>query len=82
MGDVTLRFATNADVDRIIEILNSVPGEEAVAFMGSAERALRYDDMMFRLDPIPNESRKTMLAEADGRVLGVFQYQFGDAPHH
>jgi ribosomal protein S18 acetylase RimI-like enzyme len=82
VGDVTLRFATNADVDRIIEILNAVPGEEAVAFMGSAERALRYDDMMFRLDPIPNESRKTMLAEADGEVLGVFQYQFGDAPHH
>ena len=82
MDDVTFRYATNADVDRIVDILNAEVGEEAVAFMGNAERASRYDRMMFRLDPIPNESRITVLAEADGQVLGVLQYQYGDAPHH
>jgi ribosomal protein S18 acetylase RimI-like enzyme len=82
MHDVTFRFATSSDIDRILEIVNAVPGEEAVALMGSEERALQYDEGLVRLDPIPNKSRITVIAQNDERAIGVLQYQFGDAPHH
>jgi GNAT superfamily N-acetyltransferase len=82
MSDVTFRRATSADVDRILEIVNAVPGEEALKLMGSAKLALQYDEGLVRLDPIPNKSRITVLAQNDDHVVGVLQYQFGDAPHH
>ena len=82
MHDVTFRQATSADIDRILEIVNAVPGEEAVALMGTEELALEYDEGLVRLDPIPSESRITVLAEDGEQVVGVLQYQFGDAPHH
>ena len=82
MADVTFRYATSADVDRILEIVNAVPGDEAVALMGSEKLALEYDEGLVRLDPIPNKSRVTALAMIDDSVVGVIQYQFGDAPHH
>jgi GNAT superfamily N-acetyltransferase len=82
MSDVTFRSATSADIDRILEIVNAVPGEEAVKLMGSDKLALEYDEGLVRLDPIPNKSRITVLAQDDDHVVGVLQYQFGHAPHH
>jgi len=82
MADVTFRYATSADIDRILEIVNAVAGDEAVALMGSEKLALEYDEGLVRLDPIPNKSRVTALAMIDDHVVGVIQYQFGDAPHH
>ena len=82
MSDVTFRLATSADIDRILEIVNAVPGEEAVKLMGSEKLALQYDEGLVRLDPIPNKSRITVLAQNGDHVVGVLQYQFGDAPHH
>ncbi len=80
--DVNFRFATSADIDRVLEIVNAVAGEEAVALMGSEKLALQYDEGLVRLDPIPNKSRITVLAQNGDHVVGVLQYQFGDAPHH
>jgi ribosomal protein S18 acetylase RimI-like enzyme len=82
MPDLTFRLATSADIDRILEIVNAVPGDEAVKLMGSEALALRYDEGLVRLDPIPNKSRITVLAQNGDHVVGVLQYQFGDAPHH
>ena len=82
MHDVTFRKATSADIDRILEIVNAVPGEEAVALMGTEQLALQYDEGLVRLDPIPCESRITVLAEDGEQVVGVLQYQFGDVPHY
>jgi len=82
MPDVTFRRATSADIDRILEIVNAVPGDEALKLMGSAKRALQYDEGLVRLDPIPNKSRITVLAQNGDHVVGVLQYQFGDAPNH
>ena len=62
--------------------MNAVPGDEAVALMGSEELALQYDEGLVRLDPIPNKSRVTVIAMNNDHVVGVLQYQFGDAPHH
>src|ERR1700712_5277896 len=81
MADLTFRYATSADIDRVLEIVNAVPGEEAVALMGSPDLALKYDEGLIRLDPIPNASRITVLAEIADHVVGVVQYQYGDAPH-
>ena len=82
MNQVTFRAATGADIDRILEIVNAVPGEEAVALMGSERLALQYDEGLVRLDPIPTKSRVTVLAQNGDRIIGVLQYQYGDAPHH
>lgn len=82
MQDVTFRLATSADIDRVIEIVNAVPGEEAVALMGTEALALEYDEGLVRLDPMPCESRVTVLAEDGDRVVGVLQYQYGDARPH
>ena len=80
MEDATLRLATPADMDRVFEIVHAVPGEESVALMGNEKLAQEYDRGFGRL-PIPNESRITMVAEVNGRVLGLLQYRFGDAGH-
>ena len=53
MQDVTFRLATSADLDRVLEIVTAVPGEEAVALMGTEELALQYDEGLVRLDPMP-----------------------------
>ncbi len=82
MPDVTFRLATSADIDRVLQIVNAVPGEEAVKLMGSEKLALEYDEGLVRLDPIPNKSRITVFALNGDDEVGVLQYQFGDAPHH
>lgn len=83
MAPITIRLATEADVDRILEIVNAVPGVEAVALLGSDDLALRYDDGLFRLDPITSGYRTTVLAQDGDRIVGVLRYQFGEeAPHH
>jgi ribosomal protein S18 acetylase RimI-like enzyme len=82
MEDVTFRPATSADIDRVLEIVNAVAGEEAVALMGSEKLALQYDEGLVRLDPIPNKSRITVFAQIGDHEVGVLQYQYGDAPHH
>src|SRR3954465_8359574 len=81
MPDVTFRLATSADIDRVLEIVNAIPGEEAVKLMGSEKLALQYDERLVRLDPIPNKSRIAVLAQSGDHAVGVLQYQFGDAPH-
>jgi GNAT superfamily N-acetyltransferase len=82
VADVTFRLATSDDFERILEIVNAHPGVEAVALMGDEERARRYDDARMRLDPFPNESDVTMLAESDGRVVGVLRYRIGEGTPH
>jgi ribosomal protein S18 acetylase RimI-like enzyme len=83
MAQITIRPATEADVDRILSIVNAVPGVEAVALLGSEDLALRYDDGLFRLDPISSPYRTTVLAQDGDRIVGVLRYQFGEeSPHH
>jgi ribosomal protein S18 acetylase RimI-like enzyme len=82
MAQMTVRPATAQDVDRILQIVNAEPGEEALALLGSPQLALRYDEGLFRMDPIQSEFRRSFVAESDGRVVGILRYQFGDAPHH
>jgi ribosomal protein S18 acetylase RimI-like enzyme len=51
--------------------------------MGSVELARRYGIALFKLNPIPNDIRISMVAQEDDTVVGVLQYQFGESgsPH-
>jgi GNAT superfamily N-acetyltransferase len=79
---VSIRAASADDVARIIEIVNSEPGEDAVALMGSLELAQRYRARMIELEEIPNPSRPTVVAEIADRVVGVLQYRLDDEGRH
>ncbi|MGO9876521.1 MAG: GNAT family N-acetyltransferase [Acidimicrobiia bacterium] len=82
METVSFRLATENDVDRLVEIVTAEPGVEAMALMGSVELALRYDEGLLRLNPIPNTSRVTVLALRAGRVVGFLQYEYGRGRPH
>ncbi len=83
MGEVTFRPATAQDKDRMAEIVNAEPGGEPIALMGDVELARKYGVGLFKLDPIPNDQRISVVAQADDEIVGVLQYEFGDLgkPH-
>lgn len=72
-----IRPATRDDVDRIVEIMHGEPGAEAVAMAGTADRARQSGRGLCELEDIPNAERPTVVAESDGRVVGVLQYNLG-----
>ena len=80
---ITIRPATAIDVDRMAEIVNAEPGDEPIALMGDVELARRYGIGLFKLDPIPNDQRVTVVAQEGDTIVGVLQYEFGDLgkPH-
>jgi len=83
-GDaVLIRPATAQDVDRMAEIVNAEPGDEPIALMGDVELARKYGIGLFKLDPIPNDIRVTVVAQDADAIAGVLQYQFDDLgrPH-
>ena len=65
------------------EIVNAEPGGEPIALMGDVELARRYGIGLFKLDPIPNEQRVSIVAQEGDAIVGVLQYEFGDLgkPH-
>jgi ribosomal protein S18 acetylase RimI-like enzyme len=83
MDDAMIRPAERADVDRMAEIVNAEPGDEPIALMGDVELARQYGIGLFKLDPIPNDLRVSVVAEEGDVVIGVLQYEFGDQgkPH-
>ena len=80
MSEISIRMATAGDVSRIEEIRlqHAYPGH--IALMGNPELAVRYASGRTKLDRIPNSSKVTVVAEADGKVEGVLQYTFGSEP--
>ncbi len=83
MDAIVIRPATSNDVDRMAEIVNAEPGDEPIALMGDIELARKYGIGLFKLDPIPNDARVTVVAQEADAIAGVLQYQFGDLgrPH-
>ena len=65
------------------EIVNAEPGDEPIALMGDVELARQYGIGLFKLDPIPNDIRVSVVAQESDAIVGVLQYQFGDLgrPH-
>ncbi len=83
MDPVLIRPADSSDVDRMAEIVNAEPGDEPIALMGDVELARQYGIGLFKLDPIPNDLRVSVVAQDGDAVIGVLQYEFGDKgkPH-
>ena len=79
---VSIRLATADDVSRIVEIVNSDPGDETVALMGSDDLATAYRKKLVEHEGIPNSERVTAVAQIEDGVAGVIQYRFGDRGQH
>ena len=75
---LTIRKATPRDTNRIAEIVSGEPGQEAVGLTGSVELARQFGIAMVRLPNSPMGWKRTVVGEANGRVVGIVQA--GDAP--
>lgn len=67
------RKATPGDTNRIAEIIAGEPGQEAIGLTGDAERARVFGMAMVRLPHSPMGWERTVVAELDGRVVGIVQ---------
>jgi len=74
----TIRKATPRDTNRIAEIASGEPGQEAIGLTGSAELAREFGMAMVRLPNSPMGWKRTVVAEANRRVVGIVQS--GDFP--
>lgn len=73
-----IRNATPRDTNRIAEIVSGEPGQEAIGLTGSTELAREFGMAMVRLPNSPMGWKRTVVAEASGRVVGIVQA--GDFP--
>ncbi|HET9476908.1 MAG TPA: GNAT family N-acetyltransferase [Dehalococcoidia bacterium] len=73
MENLTIRRATESDIERIAEIMAGEPGREAEAIAGSAAGARRLWMEMVRMPGSPMGWEATTVADADGKVVGVLQ---------
>ena len=74
----TVRKGTPRDTNRIAEIVSGEPGQEAIGLTGSAELAREFGMAMVRLPNSQMGWKRTVVAEANGRVVGIVQA--GDFP--
>ena len=72
MEGLTIRMATPGDTNRIAEILGGDPGAEAIGLAGR-EKAITFETGMVRLPNSPQGWRHTVVAERDGKVIGIMQ---------
>jgi ribosomal protein S18 acetylase RimI-like enzyme len=76
--EFTIREATPRDTNRIAEIVSGEPGQEALGLTGSVELAREFGMAMVRLPNSPIGWKRTVVAEANRRVVGIVQA--GDFP--
>ncbi|HEV8573550.1 MAG TPA: GNAT family N-acetyltransferase [Dehalococcoidia bacterium] len=73
MEGLILRAATPGDTNRIADIIHGEPGVEAVALLGGAEHARALGMAIVRLPNSPQGWRRTVIAEANRKVVGIIQ---------
>src|SRR5438105_10278254 len=71
MEGLAIRKAIVSDTDRIAELFGGDPGEEASGIAGSRDKAIAFGTGMVRLPDGPQSWRHTVIAELDGRVVGI-----------
>ncbi len=79
MEELPIRRATPGDTNRIAEIVAGDPGQETIGLAGDAGRAREFGMALVRLPNSPMGWRRTVVAEREGRVIGILQAG-GDAP--
>jgi ribosomal protein S18 acetylase RimI-like enzyme len=70
---LTIRMATPGDTNRIAELLGGDPGAEAIGLAGSPEKAIAFETGIVRLPNSQQGWRHTVVAERDGKVVGIMQ---------
>ncbi len=73
MGELTLRAATAPDTERIAELISGEPGQEAIALACCEEAARKFGMGLIRIPNGPLGRQQSVVAEMDGRVVGVIQ---------
>lgn len=73
MEGLKIRKATPGDTNRIAELLGGDPGDEAIGLLGGAEKAMAFAMGMVRLPNSPQGWRHTVVAELEGKVVGMVQ---------
>jgi predicted N-acetyltransferase YhbS len=72
--NLSVRPATADDVADVARIAHAEPGAEAIGLMGNVDLARRYGEALIRMERIPTGAKRTIVAEQEGRVVGVAQY--------
>jgi hypothetical protein len=78
VSEVTIGPAGAMDVVRMAEIIHGEPSPETVGLVGDRRLASAFGEGLVELDHIPNSAKPTVVAEVDGRVVGVLQYTIGE----
>lgn len=73
MEGLIIRKATPGDTNRIAGLLGDDPGDESIGLAGSVEKAIAFGTGMARLPNSPQGWRHTVVAELDGKVVGMMQ---------
>jgi len=74
MEGLAFRKAVPGDTNRIAELTAGEPGAEEIALFGDAEKARAFGMAVVRLPGSPVGWERTVLAELDGRVVGMVQF--------
>jgi ribosomal protein S18 acetylase RimI-like enzyme len=73
MEGLRIRPAGPGDTNRIAELLGGDPGQEAIGIAGSADKAAAFQTALVRLPNSPQGWRHTVVAELEGKVVGILQ---------
>ena len=74
MEGLTFRKAVPGDTNRIAELTAGEPGDEEIGMFGDAEKARKFAMAVVRLPNSPIGWERTVLAELDGKVVGMVQF--------
>jgi len=78
--NLAFRVATEGDTGAVAEIVHGAPGREAVALYGGEARARRLGFALVRLQARRAGLGRTLIAEQEGRPVGVLQWRLGAEP--
>lgn len=74
MEALTIRPATEADVERIAEVVQGDPGQETIGIVGNKRAARRFGMAIARVSFGKRGGwRQTTVAEVEGRIVGVVE---------
>ena len=80
MCELRFRIATQADVNRVSELIHGSPGPEATAMFGGEQQARRFGFAFTAYQGRTLGWARTVLAESDGAAQGVLQWRVVRGP--
>jgi ribosomal protein S18 acetylase RimI-like enzyme len=80
MCELRFRIATQADANRVCEIIHGFPGPEPTAMFGGEQQARRFGFALTAYQGRTLGWDRTVLAESGGAAQGVLQWRVGGEP--